>query len=123
MVQHLTAAGGMADMNGVSSRDAQSRSRGRRQGDPYRDRRPAPDAAAGNRPPLYFQIGVSSDLSDNGWRKIGIVNLSSQSRPLRSVHRGEGWSPSTIAEHGMPALKPSFYKLDRSADVFNWDPI
>jgi len=25
----------------------------------------------------------------------------------------------------MPALKPSFYnyKLDRSADVFSWDPV
>jgi hypothetical protein len=23
----------------------------------------------------------------------------------------------------MPALKSSFYKLDRSADVFNWDAI
>jgi hypothetical protein len=23
----------------------------------------------------------------------------------------------------LPALKPSFYKLDRSADVFSWDPV
>jgi hypothetical protein len=51
------------------------------------------------------------------------IFLMGQSRPLRSIHRGEGWSAATIAEHGMPALKPSFYKLDRSADVFNWDPI
>ena len=42
---------------------------------------------------------------------------------FRSVHRGEGWTPQTIAEHGIPALKSSFYKLDRSADVFNWDAI
>ena len=46
-----------------------------------------------------------------------------ESRPLRSVHRGEGWTPQTIAEHGMPALKSSFYKLDRSADIFPWDAI
>ena len=46
-----------------------------------------------------------------------------ESRPLRSIHRGEGWTPQTIAEHGMPALKSSFYKLDRSADIFNWDAI
>ena len=32
-------------------------------------------------------------------------------------------TPQTIAEHAMPALKPSFYKLDRSADVFSWDAI
>ncbi|MGJ4905795.1 SDR family oxidoreductase [Bradyrhizobium sp. HKCCYLS2058] len=55
--------------------------------------------------------------------RMNEIFLMGQSRPLRSVHRGEGWTPQTIAEHGMPALKPSFYKLDRSADVFGWDPI
>ena len=55
--------------------------------------------------------------------RMNEIFLISQSRPLRSVHRGEGWTPQTIAEHGMPALKPSFYKLDRSADIFSWDAI
>ncbi len=51
------------------------------------------------------------------------IALMSQSRPLRSVHRGEGWSPEAIAEHGMPALQASLLPLDRSADVFSWDPV
>jgi NAD(P)-dependent dehydrogenase (short-subunit alcohol dehydrogenase family) len=55
--------------------------------------------------------------------RMNEIFLMGQSRPLRSVHRGEGWTPQTIAEHGMPALQPSFYKLDRSADIFSWDPI
>src|SRR3989440_4247661 len=55
--------------------------------------------------------------------RMNEIFLMSQSRPLRSVHRGEGWTPQTIAEHGTPALKSSFYKLDRSADIFNWDAI
>ena len=55
--------------------------------------------------------------------RMNEIFLMGQSRPLRSVHRGEGWTPQSIAEHAMPALKPSFYKLDRSADVFAWDPI
>jgi hypothetical protein len=55
--------------------------------------------------------------------RMNEIFLMSQSRPLRSVHRAEGWTPATIAEHAMPALKASFYKLDRSADVFNWDAI
>ncbi len=55
--------------------------------------------------------------------RMNEIFLMSQSRPLRSVHRAEGWTPQTLAEHGIPALKPSFYKLDRSADVFNWDAI
>ena len=55
--------------------------------------------------------------------RMNEIFLMSQSRPLRSVHRGEGWSAQSIAAHGMPALKPSFYQLDRSADVFSWDAI
>ena len=51
------------------------------------------------------------------------IFLMSQPRPLRSVHRSEGWTPEFIAEHGMPALKFSFVPMDRSADVFSWDPV
>ena len=55
--------------------------------------------------------------------RMNEIFLFSQTRPLRSVHRSEGWTPKTIAEHGMPALKEAFSKLDRSADIFGWDPI
>lgn len=55
--------------------------------------------------------------------RMNEIFLMGQSRPIRSVHRGEGWTPQTIASHAMPALKSSFYKLDRSADIFNWDAI
>lgn len=51
------------------------------------------------------------------------VFLMSQPRPVRSVHRGEGWTPQTVASHALPALQASFYPLDRSADVFSWDPV
>ena len=50
------------------------------------------------------------------------IFLMSQSRPLRSVHRSEGWTPETIASHAIPAMQAHFYKLDRSQDVFSWDP-
>ena len=51
------------------------------------------------------------------------IFLMSQPRPERSVHRSEGWTPETVASHAMPALKAGFYALDRSGDVFTWDPI
>jgi len=51
------------------------------------------------------------------------IFLMSQPRPLRSVQRSEGWTPQQIAEHAMPALQGSFMPLDRSGDVFNWDPV
>jgi NAD(P)-dependent dehydrogenase (short-subunit alcohol dehydrogenase family) len=51
------------------------------------------------------------------------IFLMSQPRPIRSVHRGEGWTPETVAQHALPALRGSFYALDRSSDVFTWDPV
>jgi NAD(P)-dependent dehydrogenase (short-subunit alcohol dehydrogenase family) len=51
------------------------------------------------------------------------IFVMSQSRPLRSVHRGEGWTPETIAEHAVPALRAALLPLDRSPDVFGWDPV
>jgi NAD(P)-dependent dehydrogenase (short-subunit alcohol dehydrogenase family) len=55
--------------------------------------------------------------------RMNEIFLMGQSRPLRSIHRDGGWTVETIAEHGMPALKSSFYKLDRSADIFSWDAV
>jgi NAD(P)-dependent dehydrogenase (short-subunit alcohol dehydrogenase family) len=52
------------------------------------------------------------------------IFLMSQSRPLRGVHRSEGWTPDTCAEHLYPALKSWFYPpTDRTGDVFPWDSI
>ena len=70
---------------------------------------------------------LASDASKDVTNQIFAVRkneifLMSQSRPLRSVQRENGWTPQTIAEHAIPAMRASFYKLDRSADVFNWDP-
>jgi len=51
------------------------------------------------------------------------IFLMSQPRPLRSVHRSAGWSAQHIDEHAMPALKAAFVPLERSGDVFSWDPV
>ena len=51
------------------------------------------------------------------------IFLMGQSRPLRSVHRAEGWTARSIAAHALPALRSSFYPLERSQDVFSWDPL
>ncbi|MEH6504005.1 MAG: SDR family oxidoreductase [Cycloclasticus sp.] len=51
------------------------------------------------------------------------IFLMGQSRPIRSSHRSEGWTPESISDHAIPALQSSFYPLDRSADVFSWDPV
>jgi NAD(P)-dependent dehydrogenase (short-subunit alcohol dehydrogenase family) len=51
------------------------------------------------------------------------IYLFSQPRPIRSVHNAEGWTPETIADHGMPTLESNFFELERSGDVFSWDPV
>jgi len=51
------------------------------------------------------------------------IFLFSQNRPLRSVHRDGGWTPETVAAHAIPALRADFYPLERSQDVFSWDPL
>jgi NAD(P)-dependent dehydrogenase (short-subunit alcohol dehydrogenase family) len=51
------------------------------------------------------------------------VFLMSQPRPVRGIGKVEGWTPETIANHAMPALKPSFFDLGATTSVFGWDPI
>jgi NAD(P)-dependent dehydrogenase (short-subunit alcohol dehydrogenase family) len=51
------------------------------------------------------------------------IFLMSQPRPLRSVHHADGWTPQQIAEQAMPALQASFVAMERSGDVFSWDPV
>ncbi|MEM6440366.1 MAG: SDR family NAD(P)-dependent oxidoreductase [Pseudomonadota bacterium] len=55
--------------------------------------------------------------------RLNEIFLMSQPRPVRSVHAGDGWTAQAVAETAFPALKAHFYGLDRSADVFSWDPI
>ncbi len=72
----------------------------------------------------YLASDLAKDVTGQIFAvRMNEIYLMSQSRPIRSVHRDGGWTPQTIAEHGMPAMKGSFYKLDRSADIFSWDPV
>ncbi len=73
---------------------------------------------------VYLASDAAKDVTGQifGVRNNEIIFFS-QNRPVRTVQRTEGWTAETIAEHAMPALRPHFYKLDRSADVFSWDPV
>ena len=51
------------------------------------------------------------------------VFLMTQPRPIRGIGKTEGWTPETIANHCMPALKPSFHDLGATTGTFGWDPI
>lgn len=55
--------------------------------------------------------------------RMNEIYLFSSPRPIRSLHRAAGWTPEEIAEHALPALQSSFMPLDRSGDLFSWDPL
>ena len=51
------------------------------------------------------------------------IYLFNQPRPIKTIHRAEGWTPEQLATELKPALAASFTALERSEDVFNWDPL
>jgi len=73
---------------------------------------------------VFLASGAARDVTGQVFAaRHNEIFLMSQSRPLRSVHRAEGWTPALVAEHAAPALRASLLPLDRSPDVFSWDPV
>lgn len=75
-----------------------------------------------------FVVGLCSDAAQDVTGQIfGVRNneiyLFSQPRPIRSAHCGEGWTPESVIESALPMLRASFFPLERSGDVFTWDPV
>lgn len=73
-------------------------------------------------------VALCSDAAEQTNGQIFAVRnneifLISQPRPVRSVHRSEGWTPADVLNHALPALKASYFDLERSGDVFSWDPV
>jgi hypothetical protein len=51
------------------------------------------------------------------------IYLFSQTRPIRTLQRSDGWTPDQIAEQLKGAFASSFTPLERSSDYFSWDPV
>ena len=51
------------------------------------------------------------------------IYLFNQNRPIRTLHRSDGWTPEKLAEQLKGAFATSFTPLERSPDVFSWDPV
>ncbi|MDY0046086.1 MAG: SDR family oxidoreductase [Thauera propionica] len=51
------------------------------------------------------------------------IYLFSQSRPIRTAHTSDGWTPASVIERVFPMFQSDFYPLHRSGDVFTWDPV
>jgi NAD(P)-dependent dehydrogenase (short-subunit alcohol dehydrogenase family) len=51
------------------------------------------------------------------------VFLFNQPRPIRSLHRSDGWTPDKLDRQLKGAFGPDLTPLERSGDVFSWDPV
>lgn len=75
-----------------------------------------------------FVVALSADAARHvSGQVFGVRNneifLFSQPRPVRNAHMGEGWTPESILETALPMLRSGFYPLERSGDVFTWEPV
>ena len=51
------------------------------------------------------------------------VFLFSQPRPIRAMAKIEGWEPTTILNHCLPAMKASYEPVGNTGSVFSWEPV
>jgi NAD(P)-dependent dehydrogenase (short-subunit alcohol dehydrogenase family) len=76
--------------------------------------------------PLVVYLG--SDRADGISGQIFAVRnneifLFNQTRPIRTLHRADGWTPEKLDAQLKGAFAGSLTPLDVSSDVFSWDPV
>ncbi len=73
---------------------------------------------------VFLASDAAKDVSGQVFgTRMHEIYLFSSPRPIRIVHRAEGWTPETIAEHAIPAMQAAFMPLDTSEEAFPWDPV
>lgn len=75
-----------------------------------------------------FVVALCSDAGAKVTGQIfGVRNneiyLFSQPRPIRTAHTAEGWTPEAVAARVFDQFANDFYPLQKSGDVFTWDPV
>jgi NAD(P)-dependent dehydrogenase (short-subunit alcohol dehydrogenase family) len=75
-----------------------------------------------------FVVGLCADAASDVSGQIFAVRnneifLFSQPRPIRSAHCGDGWTAEGVVATALPMLRAGFSGLERSSDVFTWDPV
>ena len=73
-------------------------------------------------------IALCSDAAkDVSGQIFGVRNneifLFNHTRPVRFAHTADGWTPDSVLGRVIPAFTSDFTPLERSGDVFSWDPM
>ena len=73
---------------------------------------------------VFLASDAAKDVSGQVFgTRMHEIFLFSSPRPVRSVHHEDGWTPERIAQIALSAFDKSFMPLDRSGEVFSWDPV
>ena len=72
----------------------------------------------------YLSSDAARDVTANVFGVRGNeIYLFSQPRPIKTIHKSDGWSHDALASQFYPSLKKELYDLDGTAEYFDWDPI
>lgn len=71
----------------------------------------------------YLASDLSKDVTGQIFGVRGSeIYLYSQPRPIRTLHRGGGWTPESLVDMEK-SWRSSFVPLETYQDVFSWDPV
>lgn len=72
----------------------------------------------------YLCSDAASDVTANIFGVRGNeIYLFSQPRPIKTIHKGDGWDHESLASHFEPSFRKELLDLDGTAEYFAWDPI
>lgn len=75
-------------------------------------------------PSVYLLSDLAKDVTGQiFYVRSNEIMLMSHHRPVRTIHRSDGWTPMKLHEHAMPAFKPHFLPNEASMQYFTWDPV
>ncbi|MGB3503386.1 MAG: SDR family NAD(P)-dependent oxidoreductase [Mesorhizobium sp.] len=72
----------------------------------------------------YLLSGLSDGVSGQVFCvRRNEIFLFNQMRPIRAIHRSEGWTPARLGEQLRASFQTSFTPPEESRDVFSWPSI
>jgi NAD(P)-dependent dehydrogenase (short-subunit alcohol dehydrogenase family) len=72
----------------------------------------------------YLCSDAANDVTANIFGVRGNeIYLFSQPRPIKTIHKGDGWTHEALASHFEPSFRKELLDLDGTAEYYAWDPI
>ena len=73
---------------------------------------------------VFLMSDSSADVSGQIFAvRRNEIFLFSQPRPIRGLHRADGWTPDLVATQLKDSFKKILVPVERTPEVFPWDPI